>query len=129
MNETSGSGPIVSVNSWGYTNRSGMAGPKLHDNSASALFDRANTASISSSGEILDPGSGGAGGGGFDTTSVNNGPTWTAVVSSGSAFSGSFDGGPSCNDATSCQWSGIAKKVGSVTFNVDGGPILTIYKP
>lgn len=132
MNETGGSGPIVSVNSWGYINRSGMAGPKLHDNSASVLFAIAKTASLASSGEIVDQGggSGGGGGEGFTTTSVNNGPTWTAVVSSGSTFTGSFDSGPSCNaPVTSCDWSGIAKKIGSVTFNVDGGPTLTIYKP
>ncbi|MEH6575500.1 MAG: hypothetical protein V7731_00320 [Amphritea sp.] len=35
-----GTGPIISVNSWGYTTSAGMAGPKLNDNSASCLFSQ-----------------------------------------------------------------------------------------
>jgi hypothetical protein len=35
---TDGTGPIISVNSWGYTNQPGMAGPKLAGTSASCLF-------------------------------------------------------------------------------------------
>ena len=35
---TYGSGPIISVNSWGYTTSPGMAGPKLVGTSASCLF-------------------------------------------------------------------------------------------
>lgn len=38
-----GSGPVVSVNSWGYTGSPGMAGPKLSGTSASCLFDAAQT--------------------------------------------------------------------------------------
>ena len=33
-----GSGPIISVNSWGYTTSPGMAGPKLSGNSAECVF-------------------------------------------------------------------------------------------
>jgi hypothetical protein len=33
-----GAGPVVSVNSWGYTDQPGMAGPKLVGTSAAALF-------------------------------------------------------------------------------------------
>jgi len=36
-----GNGPIISVNSWGYTNQPGMAGPKLSGTSASCIFARA----------------------------------------------------------------------------------------
>ena len=36
---SSGNGPIISVNSWGYTNQPGMAGPRLSGTSASCLFD------------------------------------------------------------------------------------------
>lgn len=36
-----GLGPVMSVNSWGYTRSPGMAGPKLNGNSASCLFDKA----------------------------------------------------------------------------------------
>lgn len=38
-----GSGPVISVNSWGYTNRPGMAGPKLSGTSAEALFVASQT--------------------------------------------------------------------------------------
>lgn len=34
-----GSGPIISVNSWGYTNQPGMAGPKLAGTSAAGVFN------------------------------------------------------------------------------------------
>lgn len=38
---SNGTGPLVSVNSWGYTNLPGMAGPKLSGSSASCVFDAA----------------------------------------------------------------------------------------
>lgn len=41
MDETTGSGPIVSVNSWGYTNSPGMAGPRLFGSSAYCVFTSA----------------------------------------------------------------------------------------
>lgn len=41
---TNGSGPVISVNSWGYTDRPGMAGPKLSGTSAESLFTAAHTA-------------------------------------------------------------------------------------
>ena len=40
---TNGSGPIISVNSWGYTTSDGMAGPFLNGTSASCLFSEAKT--------------------------------------------------------------------------------------
>ena len=43
MNTTTGNGPIISVNSWGYTNQSGMAGPKLSGTSAECVFARAKS--------------------------------------------------------------------------------------
>ena len=57
MDEGSGSGPIISVNSWGYSRGKpgGMAGPFLNDNTASCLFTRAKTASLNSSGEVVNP--------------------------------------------------------------------------
>jgi len=39
FDEPTGAGPIVSVNSWGYTTGPGMAGPKLSGTSAACLFD------------------------------------------------------------------------------------------
>jgi hypothetical protein len=38
-----GSGPVISVNSWGYTTSSGMAGPKLSGSSASCLLTSATS--------------------------------------------------------------------------------------
>jgi hypothetical protein len=38
-----GDGPIISVNSWGYTTSPGMAGPKLSGTSAQCLFTAAKT--------------------------------------------------------------------------------------
>ena len=41
-----GSGPIISVNSWGYTNSPGMAGPKFYQTSTSCVFGKATTTSF-----------------------------------------------------------------------------------
>ena len=38
-----GSGPIISVNSWGYTNSPGMAGPKFSGTSTACVFERAKS--------------------------------------------------------------------------------------
>lgn len=46
--QTAGSGPVMSVNSWGYTNSPGMAGPKLSGTSASCVFSLANTSDFGS---------------------------------------------------------------------------------
>jgi len=45
MDVVTGSGPIISVNSWGYTNSPGMAGPPLTGNSAKCVFDIARSTS------------------------------------------------------------------------------------
>jgi hypothetical protein len=51
-----GSGPIISVNSWGYTDQPGMAGPKLVGTSAKTLFDAVNggTLTPTAGGVVLD---------------------------------------------------------------------------
>jgi hypothetical protein len=41
MDTSSGSGPLISVNSWGYTSSPGMAGPKLAGTSAECVFNTA----------------------------------------------------------------------------------------
>ena len=46
---TNGNGPVISVNSWGYTNQPGMAGPKLSGTSALCVFNVATGAGISCS--------------------------------------------------------------------------------
>jgi hypothetical protein len=40
---SSGSGPIISINSWGFIGSPGMAGPKLVGTSASCVFDMAKS--------------------------------------------------------------------------------------
>ena len=44
MNESTGNGPVISVNSWGYTTSPGMAGPKLSEPSHVCVFDAATAA-------------------------------------------------------------------------------------
>ncbi len=57
MDKSTGSGPIISVNSWGYVwngqELPGMAGPKLYEgvSTASCVFDKAKTATVSGSPE------------------------------------------------------------------------------
>ncbi|NVK43354.1 MAG: hypothetical protein HWE39_19095 [Oceanospirillaceae bacterium] len=41
MDTSTGSGAVISVNSWGYTTSPGMAGPKLAGTSASCVFEEA----------------------------------------------------------------------------------------
>ncbi len=41
MSEGTGDGPIISVNSWGYTTSPGMAGPRFDDTSTSCVFSYA----------------------------------------------------------------------------------------
>ena len=48
MDPGMGSGPIISVNSWGYTNSPGMAGPRLFGTSAACVFDRARNTQFAS---------------------------------------------------------------------------------
>ena len=48
MDTTAGTGPIISVNSWGYTTSPGMAGPKLVGTSAECLFGEAKATAFPS---------------------------------------------------------------------------------
>ena len=41
LNVSDGGGPVISVNSWGYTTSPGMAGPKLSGTSAECVFNAA----------------------------------------------------------------------------------------
>ena len=56
MDESVGNGPIISVNSWGYTNQPGMAGPLL-DGAAFCVFAAANDENVTAT----DQGVNGAG--------------------------------------------------------------------
>jgi hypothetical protein len=46
FNVSTGNGPIISVNSWGYTTAPGMAGPKLAGTSAACVFNTAKGAPL-----------------------------------------------------------------------------------
>ena len=54
MDAGTGSGPIMSVNSWGYTTSPGMAGPKLSGTTASDLFNCAKTSGFALFGSVAD---------------------------------------------------------------------------
>ena len=63
-----GTGPLMSVNSWGYTTSDGMAGPFLNGTTAQCLFDAAKTGSLGLSGNpdgsqglVVDPATCGSG--------------------------------------------------------------------
>jgi hypothetical protein len=45
---SNGTGPLISVNSWGYTNQPGMAGPKLSGTSAECVFVTARSTAFAS---------------------------------------------------------------------------------
>jgi hypothetical protein len=55
MDAGTGSGPIISVNSWGYTNQPGMAGPKLSGTSAACLFAAAKSTLLATKGGVAPP--------------------------------------------------------------------------
>jgi hypothetical protein len=46
FNVSTGNGPIISVNSWGYTGQLGMAGPKLYGTSAACIYATAKSAPL-----------------------------------------------------------------------------------
>ena len=144
MNETTGDGPVFSVNSWGYTFQSGMAGPKLHGTSAPILFDYAKVSDLTTTdrGFVVSPGSPPPTTttttstttttmqptttttiepGSLTTDSTSQGRTWTAIVSAPDSLSGTFEGvdDQACEGDTCTAWS-ISKRVGSVTFTADG---------
>ena len=50
---SNGTGPLVSVNSWGYTNQPGMAGPKLSGSSAKCIFDAAQGTDLPTAGGVV----------------------------------------------------------------------------
>lgn len=135
MDEGTGSGPIISVNSWGYTFQSGMAGPKLHDNSAEGMFALAQTTDLSTTdrgfvyGDLNEPPTEPPADDLIGTSSTQGKNSWKANVSSDTPFSGTFDIGGTCNNTTSCTLIKISNAVISVTFTADDGRTVTIPKP
>ena len=80
---------------------------------------------------------GNGGGSQLQTGSVNNGPTWTAIVSTSDGspdLSGTwvYSGGTvQCDapNAGTCSLGGIAKKEASVEFTSSQGETVTVFKP
>lgn len=56
MDEGTGSGPVFSVNSWGYSFQPGMGGPVLAGSSAIDLFAAAQASTLGSAGEVVPAG-------------------------------------------------------------------------
>ena len=55
MDLTAGNGPVMSVNSWGYTHGAGMAGPKFSGNStAQCVFNTAKTTNINGTAGVVN---------------------------------------------------------------------------
>ena len=107
MNVDSGSGPLMSVNSWGYTTRDGMAGPFLNGTTAQCLFDAAKTGNLGLSnntdgqqGLVVDPSTCGS------TGPTNNAPN-ASFSESCTDLSCNFTDGSSDSDGTivSRSWS------------------------
>jgi|GEM_PF-747074 len=100
MDEATGSGPLMSVNSWGFTTSDGMAGPFLNGTTAQCLFDAAKTASLDLSGNpdgqqglIVDPNTCGGG------EPTNNAPN-ASFTDSCTDLSCSFTDGSSDSDGS-----------------------------
>lgn len=107
MDEATGTGPLMSVNSWGYTTSDGMAGPFLNGTTAECLFDAAKTGNLGLSGNpdgqqglIVDPATCGS------TPPANNAPT-ASFTDSCSDLTCNFTDGSSDSDGTivSRNWS------------------------
>jgi hypothetical protein len=141
MDEGTGNGPVFSVNSWGYTGQSGMAGPELHGNTAEALFTYAKSSDLSSDDRGYVVTSGGSPPPtttvpptGLEAASTSEGRTWTAIVTGPEELSGSFDAVLGDCPGSVCTLSGIPKRQSSVTFNASApeaveGHDLIVYKP
>ncbi|TFH63955.1 MAG: hypothetical protein E4G90_09075 [Gemmatimonadales bacterium] len=150
MDETTGDGQVFSVNSWGYTFQSGMAGPKLHGNTAEALLTYATSSDLSTAARGYVVASDGSPpttttsttttstttvpATGLEATSTSEERTWTAIVTGPDGLLGDFDAGLDSCAGEGCTLSGISKKQSSVTFTADGpsavaGREITVYKP
>ncbi len=104
MDEATGSGPLMSVNSWGFTTSDGMAGPFLNGTTAQCLFDAAKTGNLGLSGNadgqqglVVDPATCGS------TPPANNAPT-ASFTDSCTDLSCSFTDGSSDSDGSVVSW-------------------------
>ena len=153
MDENTGSGPVFSVNSWGYTFQSGMAGPKLHGTSASQVFAFAKVSDLTTTdrGFVVSAGSPPTTTtttttepptttttttveGSLSSDATSQGRTWTATVTGPVGFTGTFTGytgGEQSCVSDTCTFSGITKRVASVTFTAQDQSLgsIDIAKP
>ena len=105
MNEATGTGPLMSVNSWGYTTSDGMAGPFLNGTTAECLFDAAKTGNLGLSGNpdgqqglVVDPATCGS------NPPANNPPS-ASFSDSCTDLTCSFTDGSSDSDGSVVSWS------------------------
>jgi len=104
MDEANGTGPLMSVNSWGYTTSDGMAGPFLNGTTAQCLFDAAKTANLGlnanadgQQGLIVDPATCGGGG-------TTNTPPVVNFTETCSNLNCSFTDNSSDSDGSLTSW-------------------------
>jgi PKD repeat protein len=118
--------------SWNFGDGSSSAQNPSHTYSASGAYtvtlvvtdDGGATDSYSENVTVSD-GSGDP----YTTSSINNGSTWTARVESPGGVDGQYVGGPTCSGETPCDWTGIRKRTGSVTFIAADDTEYVILKP
>jgi PKD repeat protein len=101
--DSNGSGPLISVNSWGYNTSDGMAGPFLSGTTAQCVFDAAKLGDLNiannpdgSQGLVVDPNTCGGG-------PTNNPPT-AAFSDTCTDLSCSFTDGSSDSDGNVTSW-------------------------
>ena len=100
MDEATGTGPLMSVNSWGFTTSDGMAGPFLNGTTAQCLFDAAKTGNLGlannpdgEQGLVVDPATCGS-------TPPPNNPPSASFSDSCTDLSCSFTDGSSDSDGS-----------------------------
>ena len=103
MDEATGTGPLMSVNSWGYTTSDGMAGPFLNGNTAECLFEAAKSGSLALNGNadgeqglVVDPATCGGG--------TANTPPSASFSADCTDLSCSFTDGSSDSDGSVTSW-------------------------
>lgn len=104
MDEATGNGPLISVNSWGYNTSDGMAGPFLNGTTAQCLFDAAKVGSLSlgsnadgAQGLVVDPSTCGGG--------TSNNPPSSSFADNCTDLSCSFTDQSSDSDGSVVSWS------------------------
>jgi hypothetical protein len=122
-----GNGPVISVNSWGYTTRAGMAGPKLHDNSAQLLFGVAAYTDLGTAdrGFVIDPNNPPG-----NTTTTTTTSTTSTTTTSTTTTSTTSTTVPTTGDIvlTVSNYTLRGAKVARLTWSGATGPGVDVYR-